>query len=246
LTGCGRKIGPYDCCTVVCGDCLELMKALPDGCVDAVITDPPYFQPATHYCPTRDGGRPKKSIGDMSILETVFRVWCAEMFRALSPTGTVYFFCDGQSYPIAFTAMYPYAAHVRPIVWDKLTSYNGYTWRHQHELIAWAELKGTPRVPTGDGDILKYSAVPVGERKHPAEKPLDLLLQLIEKHAAKTILDPFLGSGTAAVAAKKLGRHFLGFEINPEYCRIAEERIALVEMRPTLFEKRAEQMELGR
>src|ERR1035438_5034670 len=39
---CDRKIGPYPCCSVVEGDCLELMKALPDGCVDAVITDPPY------------------------------------------------------------------------------------------------------------------------------------------------------------------------------------------------------------
>lgn len=39
---CDRKLGPYDCCSVVQGDCLELMAALPDGCVDAVITDPPY------------------------------------------------------------------------------------------------------------------------------------------------------------------------------------------------------------
>jgi hypothetical protein len=39
---CDRKLGPFDCCSVVCGDCLELMKQLPDGCVDAVITDPPY------------------------------------------------------------------------------------------------------------------------------------------------------------------------------------------------------------
>ena len=51
----------------------------------------------------------------------------------------------------------------------------------------------------------------------------------------ETILDPFLGSGTTAVAAKKLGRHFLGFEISPEYCKIAEERIALVEAQPNLF-----------
>ena len=42
MTGCGRKLGPYDCCTVVCGDCLKLMAELPDGCVDGVITDPPY------------------------------------------------------------------------------------------------------------------------------------------------------------------------------------------------------------
>jgi DNA modification methylase len=60
------------------------------------------------------------------------------------------------------------------------------------------------------------------------------------------ILDPFLGSGTTAVAAKKLGRHFLGFEISPEYCKIAEERIALVEAQPNLFEKKAEQLVLSR
>jgi DNA modification methylase len=56
---------------------------------------------------------------------------------------------------------------------------------------------------------------------------------------------PFLGSGTTAVAAKKLGRHFLGFEINPDYCKIAEDRIAVVQMQPTLFEKKPEQMELA-
>jgi hypothetical protein len=39
---CGRKIGPFDCCSVVQGDCLELLKQLPDGCVDVVLTDPPW------------------------------------------------------------------------------------------------------------------------------------------------------------------------------------------------------------
>src|SRR5689334_2536214 len=43
---CGRKLGPYDCCSVVQADCLEAMRALPDGCVDAVITDPPYSKEA--------------------------------------------------------------------------------------------------------------------------------------------------------------------------------------------------------
>ena len=42
MKGCGRKIGPFDCCSVVCCDCLEAMKELPDKCVDAVITDPPW------------------------------------------------------------------------------------------------------------------------------------------------------------------------------------------------------------
>ena len=52
---------------------------------------------------------------------------------------------------------------------------------------------------------------------------------------AETILDPFLGSGSAAVAALNLGRHFLGFEISEKYCEIARERVALVEAQPSLF-----------
>ena len=61
-----------------------------------------------------------------------------------------------------------------------------------------------------------------------------------------SVFDPFLGSGTTAVAAKKLGRHFLGFEISPEYCKIAEERIALVEAQPNLFIPKPEQLGLTR
>ena len=69
-------------------------------------------------------------------------------------------------------------------------------------------------------------------------------MQIAEKAPPGTILDPFLGSGTTAVAAKKLGRHFLGFEISSEYCRIARERIALVEAQPSLFDKKPEQINL--
>jgi DNA modification methylase len=144
----------------------------------------------------------------MSILEFVFKTWCDEMMRHLVSNGNVYFFCDGQSYPLAFTALYSHAKHVRPLVWDKVVSYNGYTWRHQHELIAWAERPAAERVPTGDGDILRHRAVPVGERLHPAQKPIPLLSSLIAKHKdAPIVLDPFVRLGfTTLVAARELGR----------------------------------------
>lgn len=59
--------------TIYHGDCSQVLPEL--NCqIDLVITDPPYFQPAAHYCPTRDGGAPKKTIGDMSILELAFRI----------------------------------------------------------------------------------------------------------------------------------------------------------------------------
>jgi tRNA G10 N-methylase Trm11 len=57
-----------------------------------------------------------------------------------------------------------------------------------------------------------------------------------------TILDPFAGSGTTLVAAKKLGRHFLGFEISPEYCQIARDRLARIDAQPSLFTQPPQQM----
>ena len=210
--------------TIYHGDCHEIMPHLP--MVDLVQTDPPYFQPATHYVPTRTQGVPKKSIGDMSILELAFKIWCGDLARLLRPTGTIYFFCDGQSYPLAFTALYPHAKHVRPLIWDKMISYNGYTWRHQHELIAWAEMEESPRIETGDGDILRFRGVMQDDRLHPAEKPLDLFKALVAKHAVGIVLDPFMGSGTTLRAAKDLGRKAIGIEIEERYCEIAVKRLA--------------------
>jgi len=66
---------------------------------------------------------------------------------------------------------------------------------------------------------------------HPTQKPEKLLAKLILASTAEgnTVLDPFLGSGTAAVAAKKLGRHFTGIEIEEEYCLLAARRLELAE-----------------
>ncbi len=63
---------------------------------------------------------------------------------------------------------------------------------------------------------------------HPAQKPLEITKDIITWCSDKSdlILDPFLGSGTTAVACKQLGRRFIGIEINPDYCKIAEQRLA--------------------
>jgi site-specific DNA-methyltransferase (adenine-specific) len=206
------------------GDCLEVMKSIPSGSVDAVVTDPPYFQPAVHYVPARGTDAHRKTIGDMSILEHFFASFIGEAARVLAPNGFVYVFCDGQSYPIAFTGLYPHVKRVRPLIWDKVVSFNGYAWRHQHELIAFGELDKSPRIPTGDGDIIRCRAVPVADRLHPAEKPVELLLALVAK-CSGTILDPFMGSGTTGVACVQTGRNFIGIEIDPGYFEIAKKRI---------------------
>lgn len=208
--------------TIYHGNALDVLPEL--RAIDLVVTDPPYFQPAQHYVPAR-GVKPIRTLGDTSILLHAFRAWADELGRAVNEDGTLYVFCDGQSYPITFNAFYS-LGRVRPLIWDKVTSYNGYTWRHQHELIAWVERIDTERVPTGDGDILRERGVKQADRIHPAEKPIPLLTRLIAKHEAATVLDPFAGSGSTLSAAKQLGRKAIGIEIEERYCEIAANRCA--------------------
>ena len=69
---------------------------------------------------------------------------------------------------------------------------------------------------------------------HPAQKPEKLLAKLIlaSSEPGGLVLDPFLGSGTSAAVAKKLGRHFIGTELDPEYCLFALRRVELAEENP--------------
>ena len=210
--------------TLYLGDCIEVMKTMSNKSIDLVLIDPPYFLPYKHYA-TRKNFR--RSFSDLGILETFFRMVYEEMERVLKPDGRFYIFCDGQSYPLFYYYCYFFTKSERPLIWDKKTSINGYSWRHQHELILFGEMPEAEKVPTGDGDILRHSAVKVNNRKHPAEKPLELVKDLVAKSSDKndTVLDMFMGSGTTLVAAKELGRNAIGIETEPRYYEIAKRRI---------------------
>ena len=82
----------------------------------------------------------------------------------------------------------------------------------EHEFIT--------RIP----DVMKGDRT--GNNLHPTEKPVSVISRLIQANVGDLILDPFLGSGTTAVACKELGRKFIGIEINPKYCEIAQRRLA--------------------
>jgi len=200
------------------------MKELPNESVDLILTDPPYFLPAAHYQTRKQFNR---NFSDLGILEHFIKDAFQEFRRVVKKTGTIYIFCDGQSYPLFYYHLYPFCKSVRPLIWDKKTSINGYSWRHQHEIIIFAEQSQAKPKPSGDGDILKYSAVPVDKREHPAEKPLALLMSLIEKstNEGDMVLDPFLGSGSTLWACRRLNRCGMGYELEREYTKIIEERI---------------------
>jgi DNA modification methylase len=217
--------------TIYNGDCREIIPSLDK--VDMLVTDPPYFLPVQSYVGVRGSGYRKRMLGDVSVLSGYFESLFDTIEQTVAAGGTYYVFCDAKSYPIFWRALFPACNHVRLCIWDKVVSYNGYTWRHQHELILWGETEGAARIPTGDGDILRCRGVLQKDRTHPAEKPVELLRQLIAKHeGATSVLDPFCGSGASILAAKSLGKRAIGIEIEEQYCETAARR--LEEVQPEL------------
>ena len=85
--------------------------------------------------------------------------------------------------------------------------------------------------------MVKINKIIPSADQHPTEKPINLFGHFIELHSQKgeVILDPFLGSGTTAVACERLGRNWIGIEIDPEYCKIAEKRVAAERAQGKLF-----------
>jgi DNA modification methylase len=82
-------------------------------------------------------------------------------------------------------------------------------------------------------NIIRPGFLPINKiipspKQHPTEKPIELMAHFIKLHTKRgdVVLDPFMGGGTTGVACKELGRHFIGIELSPEYCRMAERRIA--------------------
>lgn len=215
---------------IYCLDCMDGFKELKDNSIDCIITDPPYFLPASHYGVTlrlKGAKQFSRNFSDLGIVEHFFKDVFAEFKRVIKPTGIIYIFCDGQSYPLFYFHLYHFCKSVRPLIWDKEASVNGYSWRHQHEMIIFAEMYNRKVIPTGDGDILKGKAVKVEKRVHPTEKPNWLIRRLIEKSTCNgdVVFDPFMGSGSTIIACKQLNRKFIGFEKSSDYFKIAEKRI---------------------
>ncbi len=212
--------------TLYHGDCLEVMRDMADGSVDAVVTDPPFFAPATHYQSRVNWGR---KWSDMSILEQWWGLQCDELKRVLKPDGHALAFCNADSYPAFYPAMYSRWDKLVALVWDKDRPGLGRVWRHQHELIIAARNTGAYEPNDGRlrGDVIRCKATLSRDREHPVEKPAEMLGQLIEACCREggVVLDPFMGSGTTGVACVTTNRNFIGIEKDAGYFEIAKRRI---------------------
>lgn len=204
------------------GDCLKVIRELEDSSIDTIVADPPNNVPVNHF--VSDDKRWHRKWADVSILTHWWEYVAKELFRVLKPTGHIFVFCNAAFY----SPMYTLWDKTALLVWDKTIPGYGYIWRRQHELIITGRNKGCyKRRSWGDGDVLQYKIVPASKRLHPAEKPVELLRELIRTvtPTGGTVLDPFAGSGATLAAAKQEECDFIGIEIDSEYIKGAAKRL---------------------
>lgn len=202
------KLGPYELNKVHCVDALEALPLLPDGCVDAVVTDPPYrvgLDYGNSYIDARDGA------------DKFFQV----VIKHLRVVSRCVILTPG----VVNLHKYPTPDGVMIRVDKTAQSPARFAWMNKWEPIF---IYGKPSGQKPAWDIIE-TRCQVERRRipidHPCPKTLDLIMPLVVLATHGIVLDPFMGSGTTGVAAVQLGRRFLGFEINQEYCDIANKRI---------------------
>lgn len=214
--------------TLMHGDCLEMMKEIPDGSVDMVLTDPPYGMDYQSNWRTATDKFSKIAKDDnLDWLDG----FCAEMHRVMKINTAAYVFCSWHNVDVFKVALERHFKIKNLLVWVKNNHGSGDlkgAYAPKHEFVFFVH-KG--RCLLRDGrrpDILEYAKVSGGKMVHPTEKPIDMLERLVRDASDQgdTILDPFMGSGTTGVAAKNLNRSFIGIELDRDYFNIAEDRIS--------------------
>ena len=215
------------------GDCLELMKDIPDKSIDLVVTDPPYkFE-------NQGGGFYARNKSTQRVyLDSLKNINCCEFnpyefLNILKPKMKKfygYFFCNKtliEDY-IKFARDNKYNFDV--LVMAKSNPIPSYNNHHLSDLeyIILIREKGTYFSKHKDiDDYRKYYLTSCKKGVHPAEKPIELLERFVKVSSKEndTILDCFMGSGSCGVAAINTGRSFIGIELDEKYFNIAKERI---------------------
>ena len=205
------------------GDCLDLLDDFEENSVDILYTDPPYIPPQHSSTLTKY----KKSLSEMGILENFYKRFIEKVDRVLKDDGIIIIYCNCDSYPMFYIHLYPYVKKMRCFIWDKISCSLGYTFRHQHEMIICGERMNMKCIKCGTGDIFKYKVVKAKEKDHPAEKPIDIHKHILQNIIGenRVVLDPFMGTGSIGMTCKELDCDYIGIELEPEYFKIAENKL---------------------
>ncbi len=228
---------------VIEGDVLEVLRTLPDESVDLGITSPPYNKKG------RGGGRlvPKVIYNSYSdnMPEAEYQRWqievLNELFRVTKEGGS--FFYNHKVRHEGGKAIHPLTWFLntkwtlwQEIVWDRGIAGNIRGWRFWQidERVYWL-VKGKPkRLSRKHAELSNVWRISpeTGHREHPAVFPLELPARIIYsvlEDKPGIVIDPFCGTGTTLVAAKLLGKNYIGIEIDPHYAMYARKRLEAAE-----------------
>lgn len=233
---------------IICGDCLEVMKSIPNNKIDLIVTDPPYNISNYSASITKRGSKiVQADFGEWdkwNTLEEYFK-WCVklvkEMDRVLKQQGSLYCFWDNH-YQGHITYLIEKNTNLQqkcPIILKKINPIphvRKTNFRSSFELLT-LYVKDPNKKPKtfnflSQKDMCNVMDYAIGKKHtaHPTEKPLEIIRKFVKISSNKNdlVLDPFMGGGTTAVACKELGREFIGVEISPKYVKMTKERLKRV------------------
>lgn len=231
--------------TLYLGDAADIARSLSG--IDLILTDPPYSSGARTDSERQVRGSMLRGMEDADwFSHDAMTTWgfnwfirsiFTELRQRLSEGAHVYLFIDWRQTPNVYGMLEACGYRVNHcLVWKKAHFGMGTYWRNQHENIVFAS-NGMPAdmLDRGMGSVLECRGVSPDARVHPTEKPVDLLVSILDAVPGETVLDPFMGSGSTGVAAMRAGRKFIGCEINPHHFETACQRVREEVRRPRLF-----------
>lgn len=219
---------------LICGDALDILRQLPAGCVDAVVTDPPFnvSKPDAIRGKMRGAGRNAGTFdfGEWDVDFNPSEI-CQEWKRVLERNGQCYVFTSSTLLPEWIGALRD-SFDWKVLTWckpDPLPSLRQRHWVSASEHVLWFWRGRYTLNWLGHGEMYSWQVLqaPKQERFHLCQKPLDLVKKYIlaSTNPGDVVLDCYLGSGTTGVACVQTGRRFIGVEIDPGYFQIAQRRI---------------------
>ena len=200
---------------IYCGDCLDLMKEIPDKSIDLVLTDPPY------------GLGDKLSIGGgtKGCAKKMMELYKCSNWKDIKPNKRYFdeIFRISKNQMIFGGNYFDLPPCRGFICWDKVRAVKNFS----EVEFCWTSFEYPSRIfrfCNNGGFVKTRENFPY----HPTQKPVELIKWCLLNYSecGQTILDPFAGSCTTAVACIKTGRNFICIEKEPEYCKIGEKRIA--------------------
>lgn len=227
---------PYydeDGITIYHGDAREILpEVLPCDMTGCWLMDPPYSSGGFQEAGRASGSLGKtgeKSKGESIAMDRLstraYMNLMRDVLRHSRMADEVGVFTDWRMWVNTSDAI-EYAGFMMRamVVWAKPLTGIGRPWLNCHELLAYGMRGSANKDRVGIPNVIHCHRS--GNAMHPTEKPLELILKILNNMEGDVVVDPFMGSGTTLVAAKQLGRRAIGIDIEEEHCRTAVERLA--------------------